>query len=75
MENKYVVISCDTRFEKLGREVQKYDYWKPWLDNHVATITNGILNEELPPRPTDVPTYICNSCSFQEYCNANKKTK
>ena len=75
MENKYVIISCDTRFEKLSREVQKYDYWKPWLHEHVETITSSILNEELPARPTDVPVYICNSCSYLDYCNANKKTK
>ena len=75
MENKYVIISCDTRFEKLSREVQKYDYWRPWLHDHVETITSSILNEELPARPTDVPVYICNSCSYLDYCNANKKTK
>jgi len=71
MENKYVVISCDTRFEKMSREVQKYDYWKPWLDNHVNTITSSILQETVPPRPTDVPQYICSGCTYLDLCNRN----
>ena len=72
MENKYVTISCDTRFEKLGRETQKYDYWKPWLDNHVNEITESIQTNTLPVRPTDVPQYMCKSCNFLDLCNRNE---
>lgn len=75
MENKYVVISCDTRFEKMSREVQKYDYWKPWLDNHVNTIKQGIATNTLPPRPTDVPQYICKGCTYLDLCNKDGNVK
>ena len=77
MENKYVIISCDTRFEKMSREVQKYDYWKPWLDNHVSVIKSSINNNSLPERPTDVPQYLCKGCTYLDLCNrnANVETK
>ena len=75
MENKYVIISCDTRFEKMSREVQKYDYWKPWLDNHVSVIKSSINNNSLPERPTDVPQYLCKGCTYLDLCNRNSNVE
>ena len=75
MENKMVTIPCDTRFDKLGREIQNYDYWKPWLDNHVSTIKQSIQDGTLPERPTDIPKYICQSCDFLEMCNRSENIK
>ena len=75
MANKYVVIPCDTRFDKLGREIQRYEYWLPYIKDTVNTVTKCIKKVELPDRPTDVPKYICQSCSFLEMCNKNENIK
>ena len=65
-----LVTSIEEGLDNHDRRGQ-FNYWKPWLDNHVNTITSSILNEGVPPRPTDVPQYICSGCTYLDLCNRN----
>jgi len=72
---KPIIISVDTDFKKLGRTIERFDRWMPYLDAKVAAIKANIKNKTLPELPKPMPLkYICESCAFRAACLLDRNT-
>ena len=71
MDMKFCVISVDTLYSKMGKVVESYEHWFPFMDDLVNRLKWSIRNKQVPAMPTDVPQYICKTCPHLGKCMNN----
>jgi len=71
MEMKTCMIPVDSKFAKMGRVIESYEHWKPYIQDVMIRLQDGILTKKVPEKPTDVPLYICKSCPHLRKCDNN----
>ena len=52
--------------------IEVYRDWIPEVEKRIGEIVHSIKNKTIPVFPSDVPVWLCNSCSFKGDCFANK---
>ena len=52
--------------------IEVYRDWIPEVEKRIGEIVHSIKNKTIPVFPTDVPKWLCDSCSFKTDCWSNK---
>ena len=68
MEMKTCTIAVDTKYSKMGRVIESWEHWRPYIHDLVQTLRESARSNRLPEKPSDVPQYICNSCPHFAMC-------
>tara|TARA_R100001015_G_C4621750_1_gene179017 strand:- start:1152 stop:1976 length:825 start_codon:yes stop_codon:yes gene_type:complete len=69
MDMKHCIIPVDTKYSKMGRVIENYEHWQPYIHHLVDTLRNSSQSKQVPALPTDVPKYICASCPHKPVCD------
>ncbi len=72
MEYKYCMIAVDANYSRMGRVIEQWEHWKPYIHNLVHTLRVQSQSRTLPALPTDVPKYICKSCPHYPSCSRDE---
>lgn len=68
---KWVVVLVDTVFRRYEKNVIDFDLYAPYMEKKIQTLLHHLETNTLPSFPKSIPKYICQSCTFLDWCYTN----